>query len=89
MNSLDSDILFVLGGIILLAMMAGCGICIWIARGEPDSNGDPERDAGYTDREIAERSRTWDRGSAATELRPNLSYARRLNRAALRRAAGH
>jgi hypothetical protein len=32
------------------------------------------------DREIEEQSRAWDHGSRATEHRPNLEYARRLNR---------
>lgn len=58
----------------------------WIAAGAPDVNGDPERDAGWTDHEIEEMSRTWDHGSAETERRPNLEYARRRNRDEMHRS---
>lgn len=49
-----------------------------VARGEPDVNGDPERDAGLpwpTDDDLQPSSRVWDRGSArsagATILPPS------------------
>ncbi len=80
--------------LILAALLASLAIAlflvllVWISAGSPDANGDPERDAGWSDREIAERARSWDRGSHATETRPNLEYARRQNREALRRACG-
>ena len=69
-------------GLLAFAMVAIC----WAASGSPDANGDPERDSGLTDDEIAAQDRAWDRGSAETETRPNLEYARRLNREALRRS---
>lgn len=68
----------------LLFAFAMIAIC-WAASGESDCNGDPERDSGMTDDEIAEQSRAWDRGSADTEYHPNLEYARRANRDAMRR----
>jgi len=57
----------------------------WIASGESDTNGDPERD-GVGD--IDDLPREWDRGSGETERRPNLEYARRTNRNAMLRSAG-
>lgn len=55
-----------MGGIIVLLLLAAwfCSI-IWAAD-EPDVNGDPERDAGYTDDEIATMAKAWDGGSART-----------------------
>lgn len=92
MNSLDSSTLFTFGLICFGAIIAGGAVCmlmlVWVAGGEPDANGDPERDAGFNDDEIAELSQSWDRGSEETVTHPNLAHARRLNRAALRRAAG-
>lgn len=35
----------------------------WMARGESDVNGDPERDGGLDDPEISRRNACWDRGS--------------------------
>lgn len=67
--------------LLLFAMIAIC----WAASGSPDVNGDPERDSGLTDEEIADRDRAWDRGSASTESRPNLEYTRRINRNAMAR----
>lgn len=67
--------------VILLCALALVG---WIASGESDVNGDPERDAGMTPDELDLRWRAWDHGSRRTEARPNLDYARRLNRNAMR-----
>lgn len=39
----------------IVVILSTIGLIIWIARGESDVNGDPERDAGYTEEEIAAR----------------------------------
>lgn len=44
-------VLTILGGLTLVGL-AFVFLLIWIAKGEPDVNGDPERDAGWTDREL-------------------------------------
>ena len=44
--------LFCVAGFLFLLGLAGVALAIWISRGESDVNGDPERDAGYTDAEI-------------------------------------
>ena len=48
---------------LVLAMLMFVAACIG---NEPDVNGDPERDAGYSDEEIASMSEVWDRGSCRT-----------------------
>ncbi len=73
---------------VLIVLLAAAALLLLVAflraaAGSPDCNGDPERDSGMSDDEIA---RAWDRGSSQTEYRPNLSYARRLNREHLRRS---
>lgn len=81
MNAILALILLVL--CILTLAFALVAIC-WAASGEADANGDPERDSGASEDEIAELARSWDHGSKQTESRPNLDYARRLNREAMR-----
>jgi hypothetical protein len=76
-------ILLILGTPIALLVLTVLAIA-WVADGESDVNGDPERDAGQTEDEIEARSRAWDRGSDATSSAPNLEYARRLNKEAMR-----
>lgn len=53
----------------LLASAALIAVLMWWACSigyESDVNGDPERDAGYTDEEIEKMSQGWDRGSSRT-----------------------
>jgi hypothetical protein len=38
--------LIAVAGVALLLFFAGAGLLYWIARGEPDVNGDIERDSG-------------------------------------------
>lgn len=84
--------LIVLGWLVfVVAVITGAvfALIAWMGSGESDVNGDPERDSGRTEDEIAGMSREWDRGSAKTERRPNLDYARRTNRNAMLRSAGY
>lgn len=59
-----------ISGIALLALSALVFALILLAAAcignEPDVNGDPERDAGYSDEEIESMSEVWDRGSCRT-----------------------
>lgn len=75
--------ILLLGLCIVTLVFSLVAIC-WVASGESDVNGDPERDSGASGDEIAALSRSWDHGSRETESRPNLDYARRLNREAMR-----
>lgn len=79
-------------GILLAIVSLGVGALVlsilWVAAGSPDVNGDPERDAGYSEDEISDLSASWDHGSRRTADSPGIEYARRMNREALRRAAG-
>lgn len=83
---MNAPILITLLAILVLFVLfvVAVGFLAYIATGSPDCNGDPERDAGWTDHEIEELSRSWDRGSHETESRPNLEYVRRRNRDAMR-----
>lgn len=81
-------ILLIIGTPIALLVLTAIAIA-WVAGGESDVNGDPERDSGMSDDEIEARSRAWDRGSAATHAAPNLEYARRLNKEAMRHLLQH
>ena len=65
----------------LFVLVAMCRI----ASGESDVNGDPERDSGAHGDDISDLPGSWDHGSGDTESRPNLEYARRMNREAMRR----
>ena len=76
----------VLGAVGLIAM-AVLAVVAWIALGEPDVNGDPERDSGWTDDDIAAASASWDHGSYRTRCIPDLETARQLNRLHLQREA--
>ncbi len=81
-------ILLICGTPVVLLVLTVLAIA-WVADGESDVNGDPERDAGMPEDEIEARSRAWDRGSAATSSAPNLEYARRLNKEAMRHLLNH
>lgn len=82
--------LVVIGALLLGVLLVVIVLAIaWIASGESDVNGDPERDSGMDDDEIERRNRAWDRGSAETESRPNLEYARRMNRESMRHILNH
>lgn len=83
-----------MGTIIAIALVvsaAACAIggCIlgWISRGEPDVNGDPERDAGIDDAHIERMCRYWDQGSHRTAVTADLETARQLNRLRMHQAA--
>lgn len=46
-----------------------CLVAVWVAKGEADSNGATERDAGLpwpADDDITPRNQSWDHGSART-----------------------
>lgn len=78
--------------LVLIGLACLIALCVfarlgWIAAGESDVNGDPERD-GTEIANLGDRPTDWDHGSRRTERRPNLDYARRTNRNAMIRSAG-
>lgn len=78
MNPLLIGLLYLLA-IAALHVIAVFALIAWMARGESDVNGDPERDAGFTDEEIARHT------SAPTT---DLESARRQNREAMAETVG-
>lgn len=73
LTTIGIAVLAVLSLIIALILIASAMVG-WAASGEPDANGDPERDSGMSEDEIAELNRRWDRGSArsaSTNIQPS------------------
>ena len=88
MTSLVIIIGFVVSIIVAIGFLALLSIC-WAASGCPDVNGDPERDAGMDDDDLAALSASWDRGSRAASQVPDLETARQLNRLRMARDVNH
>lgn len=63
-------------GIAAIHVLAAAVVVVWIGAGEPDVNGDPERDAGWSDDDLERMASAWDHGSADTaEVHPEHSPA--------------
>lgn len=60
--------------VLLTVVWIASGFCflgvVWIALGESDVNGDPERDAGYSDDELSDLRRSWDGPEVGTVRTP-------------------
>lgn len=78
-------------GVVLTIAAGATGIAAlilgWIARGESDCNGAPERDAGASDDDIDRASRSWDHGSFRAASVPDLETARQLNQVRMQQDA--